>query len=270
MGRVALVTGGSRGIGAAISTALKDAGYTVAANYAGNDEAAKKFTDETGIKTYKWSVADYDACAAGIKQVEADLGPVDMLVNNAGITRDAMFHKMTPQQWKEVIDTNLTGVFNMTHGVWGGMRDRKFGRVVNISSINGQKGQAGQANYSAAKAGDIGFTKALAQEGARAGITVNVIAPGYIDTEMVRAIDEKVLKERIIPQIPVGRLGEPEEIARIVVFLVQRRRGLHHRVDDLGERRPVLRLTAPGRSRPRDGCRRARGGNRSSFRPTRP
>jgi acetoacetyl-CoA reductase len=219
MGRVALVTGGSRGIGAAISVALKDAGYTVAANYAGNDEAAKKFTDETGIKTYKWSVADYEACAAGVAQVEADLGPVEVLVNNAGITRDSMFHKMTPQQWKEVIDTNLTGVFNMTHPVWGGMRDRKFGRIINISSINGQKGQAGQVNYSAAKAGDIGFTRALAQEGARGGITVNVIAPGYIGTEMVRAIDEKVLKERIIPQIPVGRLGEPEEIARIVVFL---------------------------------------------------
>lgn len=219
MGRVALVTGGSRGIGAAISQALKDAGYTVAANYAGNDEAAKKFTDETGIKAYKWSVADYDAVSAGVKQVEAELGPVDVLVNNAGITRDAMFHKMTPQQWKEVIDTNLTGVFNMTHAVWGGMRDRKFGRIVNISSVNGQKGQAGQANYSAAKAGDIGFTRALAQEGARAGITVNVIAPGYIATEMVRAIDEKVLNERIIPQIPVGRLGEPSEIARCVVFL---------------------------------------------------
>ncbi|HVH03602.1 MAG TPA: acetoacetyl-CoA reductase [Amaricoccus sp.] len=220
MGRVAIVTGGSRGIGAAISKGLKDAGYTVAANYAGNDEAARKFSDETGIKTYKWSVADYEACAAGVKQVEADLGPVDVLVNNAGITRDAMFHKMTPEQWKEVIDTNLTGVFNMTHGVWNGMRDRKFGRIVTISSVNGQKGQAGQANYSASKAGDIGFTRALAQEGARAGITVNVVAPGYIATEMVRAIDEKVLKERIIPQIPVGRLGEPEEIARAVVFLV--------------------------------------------------
>ena len=219
MGRVALVTGGSRGIGAAISKALKDAGYAVAANYAGNDEAAKAFTDETGIKTFKWSVADYDACAEGIKSVEADLGPVEVLVNNAGITRDGMFHKMTPQQWKEVIDTNLTGLFNMTHGVWNGMRDRKFGRVVNISSINGQKGQAGQANYSAAKAGDLGFTKALAQEGARAGITVNAICPGYIGTEMVRAIDEKVLKERILPLIPVGRLGEPEEIARAVVFL---------------------------------------------------
>jgi len=219
MARTALVTGGSRGIGAAISIALKNAGYQVAANYAGNDEAAAKFTKETGIKTYKWSVADYDGCAAGIKQVEADLGPVDVLVNNAGITRDAMFHKMTPQLWKEVIDTNLTGVFNMTHPVWGGMRDRKFGRIITISSINGQKGQAGQANYSAAKAGDIGFSKALAQEGARAGITVNVIAPGYIGTEMVMAIDEKVLNERIIPQIPVGRLGTPEEIGRCVVFL---------------------------------------------------
>jgi acetoacetyl-CoA reductase len=219
MGRVALVTGGSRGIGAAISVALKDAGYTVAATYAGNDEAAAKFTAETGIKTYKFDVADYEACGAGIGKIQADLGPVEVLVNNAGITRDSMFHKMTPQQWKEVIDTNLTGLFNMTHQVWGGMRDRKFGRVINISSINGQKGQAGQANYSAAKAGDLGFTKALAQEGARAGITVNAICPGYIATEMVKAIDEKVLNERIIPQIPVGRLGEPEEIARIVVFL---------------------------------------------------
>ena len=219
MSKVALVTGGSRGIGAAICKALQDAGYVVAANYAGNDDAAKAFTDETGIKTFKWSVADYDACAAGIAQIESELGPVEVLVNNAGITRDAMFHKMTPQQWKEVIDTNLTGVFNMTHVVWGGMRDRKFGRVINISSINGQKGQAGQANYSAAKAGDLGFTKALAQEGARAGITVNAICPGYIGTEMVRAIPEKVLNERIIPQIPVGRLGEPEEIARAVVFL---------------------------------------------------
>ncbi|MFC0199797.1 acetoacetyl-CoA reductase [Paracoccus rhizosphaerae] len=220
MAKVALVTGGSRGIGAAISQALKAAGYQVAATYAGNDDAARSFTDETGIKTYKWSVADYDACKNGVAQVEADLGPIDILVNNAGITRDAMFHKMTPEQWKEVIDTNLTGLFNMTHAVWTGMRDRKFGRVVNISSINGQKGQAGQANYSAAKAGDLGFTKALAQEGARAGITVNAICPGYIGTEMVRAIDEKVLNERIIPQIPVGRLGEPEEIARAVVFLV--------------------------------------------------
>jgi acetoacetyl-CoA reductase len=219
MGRVALVTGGSRGIGAAISIALKEAGYSVAATYAGNDEAAAKFTADTGIRTYKFDVADYDACGAGIAKIEGDLGPVDVLVNNAGITRDAMFHKMTPQMWKEVIDTNLTGLFNMTHQVWGGMRDRKFGRVINISSINGQKGQAGQANYSAAKAGDLGFTKALAQEGARAGITVNAICPGYIATEMVKAIDEKVLNERIIPLIPVGRLGEPEEIARIVAFL---------------------------------------------------
>ena len=219
MGRVALVTGGSRGIGAAISTALKAAGYTVAANYAGNDEAAKKFTAETGIKTYKWSVADYDACAAGIKQVEADLGPVEVLVNNAGITRDAPFHKMTPEQWREVIDTNLTGVFNMTHGVWNGMRDRKFGRIVTISSINGQKGQFAQANYSASKAGDIGFSRALAQEGARNNITVNVVAPGYIATDMVMAVPEKV-RESIIAQIPVGRLGEPSEIARAVAFLV--------------------------------------------------
>ena len=219
MGRVALVTGGSRGIGAAISVALQAAGYTVAANYAGNDEAAAKFTKDTGIPTYKWSVAEYDACVAGVAHVQAEHGGIDVLVNNAGITRDAMFHKMTPQMWKDVIDTNLSGLFNMTHPVWGGMRDRKFGRVINISSINGQKGQAGQANYSAAKSGDLGFTKSLALEGARAGITVNAICPGYIGTEMVRAIDEKVLAERIIPQIPVGRLGEPDEIARIVTFL---------------------------------------------------
>jgi acetoacetyl-CoA reductase len=215
---VALVTGGSRGIGAAISVALKDAGYSVAANYAGNDEAAKKFSDETGIKTYKWSVADYDACAAGIAQVEADLGPVEVLVNNAGITRDAPFHKMTPQQWRDVIDTNLSGVFNMTHPLWGGMRERKFGRIVTISSVNGQKGQFAQANYSASKAGDIGFSRALAQEGARNNITVNVVAPGYIATEMVMAVPEKV-RESIIAQIPVGRLGEASEIARAVVFL---------------------------------------------------
>ncbi|MEJ6783583.1 beta-ketoacyl-ACP reductase [Aminobacter sp. Piv2-1] len=218
MGKVALVTGGSRGIGAAISIALKNAGYSVAANYAGNDEAAQKFKAETGIPVYKWSVADYEACEAGIRQVEADLGPVSVLVNNAGITRDSMFHKMTREQWREVIDTNLHGVFNMTHPLWSGMRDRKFGRVITISSINGQKGQAGQANYSASKAGDIGFTKALAQEGARAGITVNVICPGYIATEMVMAVPEKV-RESIIAQIPVSRLGEPEEIARCVVFL---------------------------------------------------
>ncbi|PBB37186.1 beta-ketoacyl-ACP reductase [Mesorhizobium sp. WSM3868] len=218
MSKVAIVTGGSRGIGAAISVALKNAGYSVAANYAGNDEAAQKFNAETGIPVYKWSVADYDACAAGIAQVEADLGPVSVLVNNAGITRDTMFHKMTREQWKEVIDTNLSGVFNMTHPLWNGMRDRKFGRVITISSINGQKGQMGQVNYSASKAGDIGFTKALAQEGSRAGITVNVVCPGYIATDMVMAVPEKV-RESIIAQIPVGRLGEPEEIARCVVFL---------------------------------------------------
>ncbi len=219
MSRTALVTGGTRGIGAAISTALKAAGYKVAANYAGNDEKAKAFEAETGIRTFKWDVSSYSACAEGIAKVEAELGPVEILVNNAGITRDAMFHKMTPDQWNEVINTNLTGVFNMTHPVWSGMRDRNFGRVITISSINGQKGQMGQANYSAAKAGDLGITKALAQEGAAKGITVNAICPGYIGTEMVRAIPEKVLNERIIPQIPVGRLGEPEEIARIVVFL---------------------------------------------------
>ncbi len=219
MARVALVTGGSRGIGAAVSKGLKAAGYTVAANYAGNDEAAERFKAETGIPVFKWSVADYDACAAGIKQVEAELGPVEVLVNNAGITRDAMFHRMSREQWQEVISTNLNGIFNMTHPVWPGMRDRKFGRIVNISSVNGQKGQMGQVNYSAAKSGDIGFTRALAQEGARAGITVNAICPGYIATEMVRAIDPAVLEKSILPQIPVGRLGEPEEIARCVVFL---------------------------------------------------
>ncbi|SFR32176.1 acetoacetyl-CoA reductase [Litoreibacter janthinus] len=219
MSRVALVTGGSRGIGAAISKALQAAGYSVAATYAGNDEKAAAFTAETGIKTYKWDVADYEACSAGIAQVEADLGPVEVLVNNAGITRDAPFHKMTPQQWSEVMNTNLSGVFNMTHPVWPGMRERKFGRIITISSINGQKGQFAQTNYAAAKAGDIGFTKALAQEGARAGITVNVICPGYINTEMMSTIPEKVMNEVILPQIPVGRLGEPEEIARAVVFL---------------------------------------------------
>ncbi len=219
MSKVALVSGGTRGIGEAICVALKAAGYKVAASYAGNAEAAAKFTADTGIPSYKWDVSDYAACAAGIAQVEADLGPIDVLVNNAGITKDAMFHKMTPDMWGAVINTNLTGLFNMTHPVWGGMRERKFGRVISISSINGQKGQMGQVNYSAAKAGDIGFTKALAQEGAKAGITVNAICPGYIATEMVKAIDEKVLNERIIPQIPVGRLGTPEEIARCVVFL---------------------------------------------------
>ena len=219
MARVAIVTGGTRGIGHAISIALKDAGCSVAANYAGNDEAANKFKEETGIPVFKWSVANYDSCAEGVKKVEAELGPVDVLINNAGITRDGMFHKMTPQQWQEVINTNLNGLFNMTHQVWPGMRDRKFGRIVNISSINGQKGQMGQVNYSAAKSGDLGFTKALAQEGAFKGITVNAVCPGYIGTEMVRAIDPEVLKAKILPHIPVGRLGEPEEIAKIVAFL---------------------------------------------------
>ncbi|MCK0121364.1 acetoacetyl-CoA reductase [Loktanella sp. F6476L] len=218
MSRVALVTGGSRGIGAAISTALKDAGYTVAATYAGNDEKAAAFTAETGIKTYKWDVGSYEACAEGIAKVEVEVGPIEVLVNNAGITRDAPFHKMSPTQWKEVMDTNLSGVFNMTHPIWPGMRERKFGRIVTISSINGQKGQFAQVNYAAAKAGDIGFTKALAQEGARAGITVNVVAPGYINTEMMSTIPEKVM-DSIVGAIPVGRLGEAAEIARAVVFL---------------------------------------------------
>ena len=219
MARVALVTGGTRGIGAAISTALKDAGYTVAATYGGNDEAANKFKDETGIAVYKWDVGDFEACKAGIAQVEADLGPIEVLVNNAGITRDGMFHRMTPENWRAVITTNLDSLFNLTRNVIEGMRERGFGRIISISSVNGQKGQMGQSNYSAAKAGLIGFTKALAQENAFKGITVNAVAPGYIGTEMVRAVPEDVLNTKIIPQIPVGRLGEPEEIARCVVFL---------------------------------------------------
>lgn len=218
MRRTALVTGGTRGIGRAISVALKNAGYAVGANYCGNESVAAQFTEETGIPTFKWSVADYDACAQGIRQVEEALGPVDVLVNNAGITRDAPFHKMTPAQWREVIDTNLNGVFNMTHPVWPGMRDRGFGRIITISSINGQKGQFAQANYSASKAGDLGFTKALAQEGARKGVTVNAICPGYIATEMVMAVPEEI-RNQIISTIPAGRLGEAEEIARCVVFL---------------------------------------------------
>ncbi len=219
MSRVALVTGGSRGIGAAISTALKDAGYTVAATYAGNDEAAAKFTESTGIKTYKWNVADYDGSKAGIAKVESDLGPVEVIVANAGITRDAPFHKMTPDQWHEVVNTNLTGVFNTIHPIWPGMRERKFGRIVVISSINGQKGQFAQVNYAATKAGDLGIVKSLAQEGARANITANAICPGYIATDMVMAVPEKV-RDSIVAQIPTGRLGEPEEIARAVLFLV--------------------------------------------------
>lgn len=218
MSRTALVTGGSRGIGAAISVALSNIGYQVAATYAGNDAASAAFTEQTGIKTFKWNVADYDECAAGISKVEAELGPVDILVNNAGITRDAPFHKMTKEQWSQVIDTNLTGVFNMTHPVWPGMRERKFGRIITISSINGQKGQFAQVNYAASKAGDLGITKSLAQEGARYGITANAICPGYIATEMVMAVPEKV-RDGIVAQIPTGRLGEPEEIARCVLFL---------------------------------------------------
>ena len=218
MARVALVTGGSRGIGEAISKKLKAEGYDVAATYAGNDEKAAAFTAETGIKTYKWNVADYDESKAGIEKVEADLGPIDVVVANAGITRDAPFHKMSPEQWKEVIDTNLTGVFNTVHPVWPGMRERKFGRVIVISSVNGQKGQFAQVNYAATKAGDIGIVRSLAQEGARAGITANAVCPGYIATEMVMAVPEKV-RESIIAQIPAGRLGEPEEIARCVAFL---------------------------------------------------
>ncbi len=219
MARVALVTGGSRGIGAAVSKALKAQGCTVAASYAGNDEAANAFKAETGIPVFKWDVSSYQACVDGIKAVEAALGPIDILVNNAGITKDAMFHKMTPEMWNAVINTNLNSLFNMTNPIWSGMRDRGFGRVICISSINGQKGQMGQANYSAAKAGEIGFVKALAQEGAAKGITVNAICPGYIGTEMVRAIPQDVLDKRILPLIPVGRLGEPEEIARTVAFL---------------------------------------------------
>lgn len=219
MARVAVVTGGTRGIGEAVSKALKAAGYKVAANYGGNDEAAQKFKAETGIPVYKWDVSSYEACVAGLKQIEAELGPVEVLVNNAGITRDATLHRMTPEQWSAVINTNLGSLFNMCRPVIEGMRARKFGRIINISSINGQKGQFGQCNYSAAKAGEIGFTKALAQESARSGITVNAICPGYINTEMVQAVPKDVLEKNILPLIPTGRLGEPDEIARCVVFL---------------------------------------------------
>ena len=219
MARVAVVTGGTRGIGAEISKALGAAGCKVAANYGGNDEAAQKFKAATGIPVYKWDVSSYESCAAGVKQVEADLGPIDILVNNAGITRDTMFHRMSPEHWTAVINTNLNSLFNMCRPVIEGMRQRKFGRIINISSVNGQKGQMGQSNYSAAKAGELGFTKALAQESARSGITVNAICPGYIGTEMVQAVPKDVLEKNILPQIPVGRLGEPKEIARCVVFL---------------------------------------------------
>ena len=226
MARVALVTGGTRGIGAAIAKALKAGGYKVAANYGGNDDAAQKFKAESGIPAFKWDVSSYEACAEGIKKVEAEVGPVEVLVNNAGITRDSMFHRMKPEQWTAVINTNLGSLFNMCRPVIEGMRERKFGRIINISSINGQKGQAGQANYSAAKAGELGFTKALAQEGARSGITVNAICPGYINTEMVQAVPKDVLEKSILPLIPIGRLGEPEEIARCVVFLASHEAGL--------------------------------------------
>ena len=218
MAKVAVVTGGTRGIGHAISIALKEKGFRVAANYAGNDHAAQQFQTETGIPVYRWNVGDYEACAAGLKRVESDVGPVDVVVNNAGITRDAMLHRMTPEMWNEVISVDLSSMYNMTYPVIEGMRNRNWGRIINISSINGQKGQMGQTNYSAAKAGVIGFTKALAQETARKGITVNCIAPGYIDTEMVAAVPEKVL-EGIIAQIPIGRLGKSSEIARCVTFL---------------------------------------------------
>lgn len=219
MTHVALVTGGTRGIGAAIARSLKQAGHTVAVSYSGNDEAARRFTEETGIKAYKWDVGDFDACADGVAKVEADVGPIEILVNNAGITRDGFFHKMTREQWKAVLTTNLDSLFNMTRPVIDGMRARAWGRVVVISSINGQKGQMGQVNYSAAKAGDIGFVKALAQESAAKNITVNAICPGYIGTEMVQAINPEVLKTKILPQIPAGRLGKPEEIGELVNFL---------------------------------------------------
>ena len=220
MSRVALVTGGTRGIGAAVSIALNDAGYAVAATYAGNDEAANAFKAETGIAVFKWDVGDYDACVAGIAAVETDLGPVEVLVNNAGITRDTMLHKMSREQWDEVINVDLNSLFNMCRPLIDGMRERNFGRIINMTSINGQKGQMGQTNYSAAKAGIIGFTKALALETARKDITVNVIAPGYVDTDMVAAVPENVL-EGIIAGIPKGRLAAPEDIANGAVFLAK-------------------------------------------------
>ena len=219
MSRVALVTGGTRGIGAAISIALKQAGYAVAASYAGNDEAADAFKAEHGIPVHKWDVGDFDDCAKGIASVVGDLGPIEVLVNNAGITRDGMLHRTNPENWRAVIATNLDSLFNTSRNVIEAMREAGFGRIINIGSINGQKGQMGQANYAAAKAGLVGFTKSLAQENAVKGITVNAIAPGYIATEMVRAVPEEVLNAKILPYIPVGRLGEPEEVARCVVFL---------------------------------------------------
>jgi len=224
MSRIALVTGGTRGIGEAISIALKAAGHSVAASYAGNDDAAKAFADANGIATYKFDVSDFAACESAVKQIEQDLGPIDVLINNAGITRDGAMHKMTAEQWEAVIRTNLNSLFNVTRQVINGMRDRGFGRIVNISSVNGQAGQFGQTNYSAAKAGVIGFSKALAKESAAKGITVTTICPGYIATEMVRAVPEEVLK-KIVATIPVGRLGEADEIARTVVFLASEEAG---------------------------------------------
>ena len=218
MARAAIVTGGTRGIGEAVSVALRDLGMEVAANYAGNDERAREFSDRTGIRSYKWDVADYDACQEGVRRVENDIGPVDVLVNNAGITRDATMRKMDHSKWQEVIDVNLGGCFNMAKAVFEGMTGRGYGRIVNIGSINGQAGQYGQVNYAAAKSGIHGFTKALALEGARFGVTVNAIAPGYIDTDMVAAVPEDVLG-KIVARIPVGRLGRAEEIARGVAFL---------------------------------------------------
>ncbi len=220
MARVALVTGGTRGIGEAISVTLHKNGYKVAANYAGNDKAAEEFTKRTGIPAYKFDVGDFAACEEGVNKITADLGPIEVLVNNAGITRDTTINKMDPQQWEDVIRTNLTSCFNLSRLVIEHMREVGFGRIINIGSINGQAGQYGQVNYAAAKSGIHGFTKALAQEGAGKGITVNAIAPGYIDTDMVRAVPENVL-EKIIAKIPVKRLGKPEEIADGVLFLAK-------------------------------------------------
>ena len=224
MARVAIVTGGTRGIGEAISIALKDMGMDVAANYMGNDERARAFTDRTGIRSYKWDVSDFESCQQGVSQVESDLGPVDVLVNNAGITRDSTMKRMDHQKWQDVIDTNLGGCFNMAKAVFEGMIGRGYGRIVNIGSINGQAGQYGQVNYAAAKSGIHGFTKALAQEGARFGVTVNAIAPGYIDTDMVAAVPDEVL-QKIVARIPVGRLGKADEIARGVAFLCDENAG---------------------------------------------
>ena len=226
MPRVALVTGGTRGIGYAIAKRLKEDGCLVAVGYSGNDEAARKCADELGVMVVKGNVGNFDDCARAAREVAAALGPIEILVNNAGITRDGVFHKMTPEQWGEVVSVNMNSAFNMTRQVIEGMRDRAWGRIINISSINGQKGQMGQVNYSAAKAGELGFTKALAQEGAKAGITVNAICPGYINTEMVQAVPKDVLEKSILPLIPIGRLGEPEEIARCVVFLASDDAGL--------------------------------------------